>query len=74
MKAMKIRLDRVSLLAAAGLSIFLGYFLFWFVEALVATFLVCILVRSVRRRKITHRRHVPPDIKEDRRTQDEGEE
>lgn len=71
MKAARIEPDRFSLVAALGLSIFLGYFLFWFVEALVASFVADIILRMIYRRRKASRRHVPPDLEEHRRTEDE---
>jgi len=71
LKAARIELDGISLTAAFGLAIFLGYFLFWFVEALVASFVASIVLRVVYRRRRAVRRHVPPDLKEYRRPQNE---
>jgi len=71
MKTAKIELDRLSLVAAFGLSIFLGYFLFWFVEVLVVSFGAGIRIRMMYRRRKAGRRHVPPDLEEQRRSQDE---
>jgi len=71
MKAARIDLDKLSLVAALGLSIFLGCFLFWFVEALVASFVATIILRMICRRRKASRRHVPPDLEEHRRLQDE---
>lgn len=71
MKAARIELDRLSLVAALGLSIFLGYFLFWFVEALVASFVATITLKMICRRRKASQRHVPPDLEEHRRLQDE---
>ena len=71
MKAARIEPDKLSLVAALGLSIFLGYILFWFVEALVASFVATIILRMVYRRRKASRRHVPPDLEEHRRLEDE---
>lgn len=71
MKAAKIESDRLSLVAALGLSIFLGYFLFWFVEALVVSFVAGIILNAIFKRRKTNRRHVSPDLEEYRRPQDE---
>jgi len=71
MKAARIEPDRLSLVAALGLSIFLGYFLFWFVEALVASFVATIILRMICRRRKASQRHVPPDLEEHRRLEDE---
>lgn len=71
MKVARIEPDRLSLVAALGFSVFLGYFLFWFVEALVASFVASIILMMVYRRRKASRRHVPPDLEEYRRTQDE---
>lgn len=71
LKTARIKPDRLSLVAALGLSIFLGYFLFWFVEAMVASFVAGIILRMIYRRKKASRRHVPPDLEEHRRSQDE---
>lgn len=71
MKASRIKRDRFSLVAALGLSIFLGYFLFLFVEVLVASFVAGIILRMILRRGKASRRHVPPDLEEHRRTEDE---
>ena len=73
MKAARIQPDRLSLVAALGLSIFLGYFLFWFVEALVASFVAGIILKMIYKRRKANRRHVPPDLEEHRRLQDEQE-
>jgi predicted branched-subunit amino acid permease len=71
MKTAKIELDRLSLVAAFGLSIFMGYFLFFFVEVLVVSFVVGTIIRMMYRRRKASRRHVPPDLEEQRRSQDE---
>ena len=71
MKAAKVKPDRVSLVAALGLSIFLGYFLFWLVKALVAIFVATIILRRVYKRRKAGRLHVPPDQEANRRSQGE---
>lgn len=71
MKAARIDLDRLSLVAALGFSIFLGYFLFWFVEALVASFVATIILKTIYRRRKASQSHVPPDLEEHRSLEDE---
>jgi len=71
MRAAKAKLDRLSLVASLGLSIFLGYSLFWLVEVMVACFVSGILVHVVCKKRRAGRKHVPPDLEENRRPQNE---
>ena len=71
MKVARIEQDRFSLAAGLGLSIFLGYFLFWFVEVLVASFVAGLILKIVYKRRKDGQRHVPPDLEGYRRLEDE---
>lgn len=71
MRAAKAKLDRLTLIASLGLSIFLGYFLFWFVEVMVACLASGIILHLIHKKRRAGRKHVPPDLEEDRRPQNE---
>jgi hypothetical protein len=74
MKIAKFELDRLSFAIMLGLSIFLGYFLFWFVELLIATFAVGLILRMILKHKESEQKYVPPDFEEFRRMEEDERE
>jgi general stress protein CsbA len=72
-KFAKVKIDRLSFAVLLGLSIFLGYFLFWVVEVLVVCLVIAFLARCLTRRSKQSKKplFVPPELEEFRRLQDE---
>jgi len=75
-KVLRAEFDRTSMVILVGLSVFLGYFLFWLVEAIAAGFALLLIFRLAQKSKEPPTgTFVPPEFDEDRRLQDErGEE
>lgn len=74
-KVLRAEFDRTSMAILVGLSVFLGYFLFWLVEAIAAGFVLLLLLKLAQRsREPKPGPFVPPEFDEDRRLQDERDE
>jgi hypothetical protein len=74
-KVLRAEFDRISIVILAGLSVFLGFFLFWLVEAIAAGFVLLLLLKMVQKsREPEPGPFVPPEFDEDRGLQDERDE
>jgi len=74
-KVLRAEFDRISIVILAGLSVFLGFFLFWLVEAIAAGFVLLLLLKMVQKsREPEPGPFVPPEFDEDRGLQDERRE
>lgn len=74
-KVLRAEFDKTSMAILVGLSVFLGYFLFWIVEAITAGFVLLLLLKLAQRsREPKQGPFVPPEFDEDRGLQDERRE
>lgn len=75
-KVLRAEFDRTSIVILVGLSVFLGFFLFWLVEAITVGFVLLLLLKMIQRsREPEPGPFVPPEYDENRGLQDErGEE
>lgn len=74
-KVLRAEFDKTSMAILIGLSVFLGYFLFWMVEAITAGFVLLLLLKMVQKsREPEPGPFIPPEFDEDRGLQDERRE